>query len=77
MGRDFSSIFALCVLARQLLICERGANGSLIFCKSVEVLTRVNPVERPGAQSHRSTGRESYDSGIAGTDRPLNLRSSR
>ena len=38
------------------------------FCHGAEVLTRVNPAERPGAQSHRSNGRKSYDSGIAGTN---------
>ena len=39
-----------------------------VFCQGAEVLTRVNPAERPGAQSHRSNGRKSYDGGIAGTN---------
>jgi len=43
-------------------------HDSVPFCHEAEVLTKVYPVERPGAQSHRSNGRKSYDSGIAGTN---------
>jgi len=43
-------------------------HDSVPFCHGAKVLTRVNPAERLGAQSHRSNGRKSYDSGITGTN---------
>ena len=44
------------------------AHDRVQFCHGAEVLTKASPAERPGAQSHRSNGRKSYDSGIAGTN---------